>query len=324
MIYYLIDKDVDNNYNSGYKARSDVSKILSDYGLTGIKVDFTKDDIFENKKCDCLVIQYPFAGEGLKYYRYLIQSKHRPKLIAFVHDLDYIRMPNNKLLKIKVYLRDRIILKHMDVIIAHNDSMKRELIKLGVEESRIVTLDMFDYLADEVKNDSKSDAIAIAANLSPKKAGYLKSLKDTGLSFNLYGTNLDNSLLSNNVKYKGVFKPEELPSKLEGKYGLVWDGPSIKTCKSGYGKYLKYNNPHKASLYVASNIPLIVWSESAMAKYVIDNNIGIVVDSLENLRETIDKVSDKEYTQMLQNVKALSKKVRSGYFIKKALDEAMK
>ena len=50
---------------------------------------------------------------------------------------------------------------------------------------------------------------------------------------------------------------------MEGSFGLVWDGISVETCAGVYGEYLKVNNPHKTSLYLASGIPVIIWKEAA-------------------------------------------------------------
>lgn len=56
---------------------------------------------------------------------------------------------------------------------------------------------------------------------------------------------------------EGSYMPEELPEKLEAKYGLVWDGLEITSCEGTFGQYLKYNNPHKFSLYMAAGIAVI-------------------------------------------------------------------
>ena len=34
----------------------------------------------------------------------------------------------------------------------------------------------------------------------------------------------------------------------------MWDGPSPDTCAGVYGAYLRYNNPHKTSLYLAAGL----------------------------------------------------------------------
>ena len=75
-------------------------------------------------------------------------------------------------------------------------------------------------------------------------------------------------LRGKNVKYCGQYKPEELPEKLEGGFGLVWDGDDLGACTGVFGEYMKYNNPHKTSLYLASGLPVIIWEKAAMAKYI--------------------------------------------------------
>lgn len=61
--------------------------------------------------------------------------------------------------------------------------------------------------------------------------------------------------------WHGSFKPEESPEHLQG----VWDGDSVDTCAGNTGAYLRYNNPHKTSLYLACGMPVIVWKEAAIA-----------------------------------------------------------
>lgn len=85
------------------------------------------------------------------------------------------------------------------------------------------------------------------------------------------------------------------------------------------GNYIKYNNPHKVSLYVASGIPIIIWEEAAMAEIIKKYNIGICVESLENIEKTLSEISEEQYLIMKKNVKMLSEKVKEGWFLKQAL-----
>ena len=127
-----------------------------------------------------------------------------------------------------------------------------------------------------------------------------------------------------NVEYKGSFKPNEIPYKLDGSFGLIWDGNSIDTCAGSVGEYMKYNNPHKLSLYIASGLPVIVWKQAAVAKFVEDNNIGFTVNSLKEIADQIDKLTEEDYKNYLVNIKKLQEKVCNGYFTNRALDEAEK
>ncbi len=112
-----------------------------------------------------------------------------------------------------------------------------------------------------------------------------------------------------------------MPNHLQGGFGLVWDGDSPHTCSGMYGEYLKMNNPHKSSLYLASGFPIIVWSQSALADFVRKNNCGILVDSLFEIAERLDSISNDEYEVLLKNSKKIGDNIRKGYYLKTALEK---
>lgn len=124
--------------------------------------------------------------------------------------------------------------------------------------------------------------------------------------------------------YHGSFSPEDLPEHLEGAFGLVWDGTSAETCIGNTGEYLKYNNPHKTSLYLSSGIPVIVWSKAAIADFVIRNGVGIAVDSLYDVNDRISEISEADYASMCENVDCIGVKLRSGGYFMAALDESLR
>ncbi|UXZ08780.1 hypothetical protein F1B95_08005 [Clostridium perfringens] len=64
--------------------------------------------------------------------------------------------------------------------------------------------------------------------------------------------------------YKKSLSPKEIVEKIEGDFGLIWDGTSINICDGSFGEYTKFNTPHKLSMYIASEIPVIVWKEAKM------------------------------------------------------------
>ena len=110
---------------------------------------------------------------------------------------------------------------------------------------------------------------------------------------------------------------------LKGAYGLVWDGDTAKTCSGIFGDYLRINNPHKTSLYLACGIPIITWNKAAIAQYVRKNRVGITVSSLDEINEKLKDVSKDEYNLMRKNAKKCSERVRRGYYLKKAIQEAL-
>ena len=143
------------------------------------------------------------------------------------------------------------------------------------------------------------------------------------MKLNVYGNKFEQDKACEAICYKGSFKPDELPGILEGHFGLVWDGVSEESCVGNTGEYLKYNDPHKTSLYIASGIPVIVWQQAAIADFIIKNKIGITVESLHDVEKAINSISQQDYDLMRRNAKSLGNKLRSGYFTKKALSKAI-
>ena len=162
----------------------------------------------------------------------------------------------------------------------------------------------------------------IAGNLDKQKSAYVYELpKD--IAFELYGPNYTGQA-GGNICYHGSFPPAELPYELEGNFGLVWDGISVDTCAGVYGEYLKVNNPHKTSLYLASGIPVIIWKEAALAEFVEQERVGITISSLYEIKDIFEKLTEDEYADMLQHAKLISKRLTSGFYTKHAIEKAMK
>ena len=178
-----------------------------------------------------------------------------------------------------------------------------------------------DYLAEvNDKKRLKTDGVAFAGNLvkSPflKKYAGLKS----AARLNLYGAAWDGES-SGNIEYKGGYAPEKLVSEINGGFGLVWDGEEYDTCSGSTGKYLSYNNPHKMSLYIISGMPIITWSKAAIADFVQKNDIGITVDSLVDIKEKIDTLSDEKYDVMRKNVFEIAKRLSKGQQLKTIIEK---
>ena len=111
---------------------------------------------------------------------------------------------------------------------------------------------------------------------------------------------------------------------MQGGFGLVWDGTDIDSCKGDMGGYLRFNNPHKLSLYLASYMPVVIWREAAEAKFVKEHGVGITVDSLTRLEQKLEAVTEEEYRQMCENAQRIGKALRDGQYLKAALQKAEK
>lgn len=346
MKYYLKEEFLhDNNVkNAGNKARNDVESIVRSqgfeplflsvdnwYNMSIIKAQIHKAKSFRKSlnrlnKGDELLIQFPMLHHSFFTTSLVKKARKRGVKIYFIiHDLDALRFMNGQAVPLKHRIRMKIqesgLLGAADGIIAHNPVMKSVLVDKGIDADKIVSLGIFDYLIPNFQENNgltKDQPIIVAGNLAQEKACYLYTLPKAP-DYNLYGVGFDESRALENETYFGSFLPDELPAALEGGFGLVWDGDSAETCSGVFGEYLRYNNSHKASLYLASGFPLVVWEESALSTFVLDNHCGIAVGSLSELAEKIKSLSDEEYQQLVSCSQKIGKNIRAGYYLKTAL-----
>ena len=262
-----------------------------------------------------IFFQYPAVSEQLMGMLRKTVTKDSYK-IALIHDLSSIQGFDN-------YSKEREsdFISIFDCLIVHNEKMKEYVKKIGYS-GKLVVLDLFDYLHDPlhpIKDDPFSNSISFAGNLG--KARFLKDLGKIHCNWLLYGVKGDIDFENySNVSYKGLLPSDEIQYLMEGDYGLVWDGDSIETCSGSNGEYLKYNNPHKLSCCIAAGKPVITWKQAAIAEYVEKNQIGITVNSLEELNN-IDL--NNGYREMKINVMRLKEEIAKGMFLERAIEKAL-
>jgi len=335
--------------NAGNKARNDVEEIVKREGYQPLLL--TVEDWYQMgtvkaqqhkakalaqafsqlKSGDQLLIQFPMLHHSFFTTRLVRKIQRRGVQVYFIiHDLEALRYANLDTVplkhKIRVHLQESSLLKVADGVIAHNPIMKSVLVEKGLPEHKLVSLEIFDYLIPNYQEKdglSKGQPIIVAGNLAQEKAGYLYQLPARP-AYNLYGVGFDESRALANETYFGSFLPDELPAALEGGFGLVWDGDSAETCSGVFGEYLRYNNSHKASLYLAAGFPLVVWKQSALSHFVLENGCGIAVESLHDLSQAIEQLDDKDYQDLVEKTKYIGKKIRDGFFLTNALNKLSK
>ena len=336
------------NFNAGQKAPSDIVKIINNYfeSYASFISNFNSEEflnkhniiyrilcrseffkIFNHsrRKKDVLLIQYPMEERTNflnKLFLFNMNFLNKDKSIILIHDLDGIRYQNKEF-----HDQDIARLNKVKYVIVHNDIMKDKLIKDGVK-SKIYVLKLFDYLCNydnnikEIKFDKNKPIIVYAGNLSSKKSPFIHELvnKDINFTLNLYGVGIDKNL-SKNIIYKDKYPAEILPNKLEGNLGLIWDGKSDSSDNNiGMKNYTRYNNPHKLSCYIAAGLPVIVWKESAISKFVRENDIGYTISKIED----INKLDFSDYMKKKENVRKIQVKVRNGEYTKNVIEEILK
>ncbi len=323
-------------FDAGSKAKKDAENIVVDflsYDFFSLSCKFQDFHIshfhpflelynllrFPKIKNSIVFVQQPFSIAALDF-NFPILSKSN-KTIVLSHDVDFLRWGKSN--KTNGLIKK---LNKASCVIAHNEKYEKALREAGLR-TPIINLEVFDYLVDDnievLSNRKLSKTVSFVGNLN--KSEFIQEwVNDKNRNFNieLIGKWIDKKPDCPNYVYKGVFTPEETPFKIEGSFGLVWDGSSTKSCIGALGQYLRYNCPHKISLYLASFMPVFVWSESAMADFVLSNNIGYAINSLDDINAILDDMTESQYQTLINNIKPIQYKITHGEYLRSAIKKA--
>lgn len=331
----LISVKKEHNYNAGHKASQDIVNICNNIeNITEHSVEIKRSKKFYtkvinnlnkilflkniNRYNEELIIQLPFSSQNIILKELKNISKNK-KIIFIIHDIEGLRYNNSEVLK------DELDLFNMSSgIVVHNNKMKEYLVHNGINNKKIYVLELFDYLCEgdlqverKVVNTIEDARIVYAGNLKKEKSPFLYQLDNKKMKFKIdvFGIGIEADI-NDKISFKGKLSPEELPNKLTGNLGLVWDGFLDESDENiTYKNYTKYNNPHKLSCYISAGLPVIVWKKSAIADFVQINNIGYVISNIYEIND----IDLSDYELKLENVLKLKDKVRNGYFTKSVI-----
>lgn len=308
--------------NLGFKqtwiSNAVIGTLLSAFGVTWA--------LLRLPRRSTLCLQYPFN----KFYRYSVWGARLKncKIVTIVHDVVSLK-------KRHLDPRGEIqLLSKSASLILHTKAMQAWFEEQDVH-ANIIELGAFDYLHQENPAVKKTPAnfdklrLVFAGNMGAAKSFLydLDSLEATNFKFDLYGI----GFIADNVKdpqntlldYKGVFPADQVIDRIDGDFGLVWYGNSLDSCDGETGQYMKYNSPHKLSLYVLCDMPIIVWDKAAMADFVEQNGIGIRLKTLRELPEKLAALTPEQFAQMRANVQTTKAKMIAGGYLQDALDSAL-
>lgn len=278
------------------------------------------------RRDDVLLIQYPFK----KYYALLCKIAHLrgARVVTLIHDLGCFR-------RHKLTPEGEVrLLSHSDVLIVHNTAMHQFLAEHHYPHP-IVELGIFDYLSDcqpsaspVYPQDGVAWEVVYAGGLAKRKSTFiymLDKVMDGSWQFIVHGNGLDEDEARTwqHVSYGGFMKSDDFISRGRGHFGLVWDGISIDECAGPWGEYLRINNPHKTSFYLRAGKPVIMWSQSALAPFVVGQGAGIIVDSLSQIGERLAQLSPEQYTTMCQCAARLGQQLQDGHYLQQSFTQAV-
>lgn len=253
-----------------------------------------------------------------------LRRKRTVELICMIADINGLKDGNDQLLRKEINF-----LKRFRYFVVHNDNMK-EWVRSTISPNAVISeIEFFDFITQPVNDGrSLSNDIVFAGNLA--KSTFLEKLNriveiGPSIHFNLYGPGKTEPMLSQkNVHWAGMEKPYQLPQKLEGSFGLLWDGDDADQPGGSLGNYMHYISHHKLSLYILSKLPIIAPAMAGSAALIEKYKIGILVNSLKEVEAKISNLPIEEYRQMQNNMIPLAEKISQGECLSHALDEILK
>lgn len=332
-----IARNYRSKFDAAGKAKMDCETILENNGWKniGFKQTWISNSILGTlisalgvtwailrlKPGSTVCLQYPFN----KFYGYCLWGAKlkNSKVLTLVHDL--------KSLKGKYGHSDKevALLKQSDQLIVHNDKMAAWFTEQNFQ-AQITNIEAFDYLHTDNPNAKRTDTdyakirVVFAGNMGPF-IYELDNLDRGNFKFDLYGVGYDKNKVKNVedtvLDYKGCFPSNEVIDHIDGDFGLVWYGNTLDSCDGVTGKYLMYNNPHKLSLYLLCDMPIIIWDKAAMASFVEREGIGFSISSLRDIKHKLAELNPDQIEQMKRNVARVKANVQSGKYLERALNQ---
>lgn len=333
---YFLQQFIQEEYLHGGVGGSDAEKVLLGMGFKplafphhhkfglGAKIArfyFLARTLLRIRNGSLIVFLFPVYATMARLLLNALSGKKGIRCICFIMDINGLKDGDEQVLREEITM-----LKKFRYFIVHNEEMRTWLLKHVSGQALSSTVEFFDFLASPANiSRAVSREIVFAGNLA--KSGFLKNLpllatSQPQLRFNLYGPGmfaLDESF--SQIRYFGVFPPHELPSRLEGSFGLVWDGDSVERPSASLGHYMQFITHHKLSLYILAKLPIIIASSAGAAILVKKYSIGLTIDSLFDLEQTISRVSLEEYRQMQENMTMLAERISRGKFLQEALEQ---
>lgn len=323
----------------GGRARTDIEMVMERMGYENIGLRRTTSGngivhslrnmwstlhaIGKMREGDVVVIQYQ-----MKMYGRICRAAHRrgAKVICLIHDLDSWR---DKRLTPE---QEMPLLNMADVLLTHNHAMRRWLTEHGCH-APMVDYEIMDYLhgvsapAHPIPSDGKF-SLFFVGNLSSELNDWIYQLAGAmpQRDIYLYGSEFDAERAAglSNIHMMGERPDTEIIASHHGDFGISWYGLSLDEGIGKVGEYMAINNPHKVGLYLRSNSPVVVWSRAGRAEFVLHEGVGIATDSLRDLDKALDAITPNEYARLTKNVERVNRNLKSGFYLRQALTQAIK
>ena len=277
---------------------------------------------------DLVIFMHP-NWDGIRDNQWVDHCKtHRIDSLAIIHDLIYAY---------GVKIEEEVqILNNFTYILGQSEKMNVFLRNSGVTAC-LANLEFFDYpLIDKTmlkrhihvarergRVQNKKNTIAYAGKVWHPLRHWIFSDALKNIPVNIYYPMTEEEQKRfakqnkfGNLTYHGGFSDEELFSKLEGDYGLIWNGTDEG---QGMFDWKKISLSSKFDYCIARVLPIICKKGTLDGELVEKYNIGFTISHLSMLEAALNETTYEQYQQYLENLVPLAQQVCDGYFLKRAL-----
>ncbi|MCQ6659189.1 hypothetical protein [Leuconostoc citreum] len=269
---------------------------------------------------DVVVYQHP-TYQGSEYEQCLLNKlkEHQALVVIVAHDVLSIR--DEQVVRFNSEIK---LFNLANIIIVHTVAMKLRLKQYGVKVP-MMTRELPSYqttLNDTTVRSHDFNQVIYAGNIA-KAQWLLQYDQDTPISlFGHWSWQDGPEILFSSVNYHGSVDEAQLPLQSFNGFGLVWDGWQIPDFET-IGRYTKYNWPMKASMYLASGLPIITWKGSPLAELTDKYNIGFSLDDLGNLTDEMSRINVEQFKIMKQAAIIYGENIRNGFNTKSVIFDAI-
>ncbi|MBF0775479.1 nucleotide sugar synthetase-like protein [Streptococcus azizii] len=231
------------------------------------------------------------------------------KIIIFIHDVVPLMFAGN------FYLMERTIsyYNQADLIIAPSQAMVDRLREYGLTVEKTVIQGMWDH-PTSITSFPAEFVRTLHFPGDPERFSFVKEWNQE-VPLYLYARKAGD--LPEQVVYRSYMPDDQLLLELsKGGFGLVWMDDHDKG-------YQQLYCPHKLGTFLTAGIPVFVQRGIANQEMIEKNRLGFVVDSLEEVVDIIQAMSETEYQQLVAQVRSFNPLLRQGYFTRKLLVNAV-
>lgn len=218
-----------------------------------------------------------------------------------------------------------------DYLLVQTQDMKDYFETIGIK-SKIINMEMFDFLS-EYQNDEEYEFnstekirnhLIYSGGIEDDWRHFFFKDFEHNFKIDFYGalTTKSPSDLISNSSYKGWHANDQLPRILKGDFGLIFMDKELHP-HSKVDEFWRLGTSSKLPLYITSGLPIICKKGTGDQRIVEKYNIGFAVSCLKEIDDILNETSEEQYQLYKKNVEALMEKTKTGYFLKRAVNEVL-